>query len=278
MSSTNVWAPVLGMVTDDVVFKALADPSRRRLLDALFEDDGRPLSQLQTELPGMTRFGVMKHLKVLEAAGLVVTRRAGREKFHYLNQVPVQQIYDRWVSKYAAARAAALSNLKQALEGGNSVATPAKQVYQVFIRATPEQVWDAITKPEFTSLYFYGSRVATTGEAGGALRHFAPDATTLWADDRIVESDPPRRLVHTFRLLYDPELAAEPRSRVTWEIEARPDGTTKLTVIHDELGDSPNTAERVSGGWMFIISGLKTVLETGRPMTGSSAGIRENEA
>jgi uncharacterized protein YndB with AHSA1/START domain/DNA-binding transcriptional ArsR family regulator len=277
MSSSSVWAPILRTVTDDVVFKALADPSRRRLLDALFERDGRALSQLQIELPGMTRFGVMKHLKVLEAAGLVVTRRAGREKFHYLNQVPVQQIYDRWVSKYAAARAAALSNLKHALEGGNDMATPAKQVYQVFIRATPEQVWDAITKPEFTAQYFYGSRVETTGKAGSAFRHFAPDDTTLWADDSIEESDPPRRLVHTFRLLYNPELAAEPRSRVTWEIEARPDGVTKLTVVHDELDDSPNTAESVAGGWMFILSGLKTVLETGGPMASRSAGIREED-
>ena len=275
MSSINIWAPILGTVTDDAVFKALADPSRRRLLDALFDRDGRSLSQLQTELPGMTRFGVMKHLKVLEAAGLVVTRRAGREKFHYLNQVPVHQIYDRWVSKYAAAQAAALSNLKQALEGGNNMAAPAKQVYQVYIRATPEQVWDAITKPEFTAQYFYGSRVQTSGVAGSAFRHFAPDAMTLWADDRVVESEPPRRLVHTFRLLYDTEMAAEPRSRVTWEIEARPDGVTKLTVVHDELEESPKTAGSVAGGWMFIISGLKTVLETGKPMAARSAGAGE---
>ena len=274
MSSVNVWAPILSGMSDDAVFKALADPSRRLLLDRLFERDGRTLGQLESELPAMTRFGVMKHLRVLEAAGLVVTRRSGREKFHYLNQVPVQQIYDRWVSKYTAARVAALANLKQALEGGDAMIAPARQVYQVFIRATPEQVWDAITKPEFSAQYFFGSRVETSGEAGAALRHFAPDGATLWGDNTIVVSDPPRRLVHTWRSLYDSEMAAEPPSRVTWEIETQPTGVTKLTVIHDQLEESPKTAESVSGGWMFIISGLKTLLETGKPMADSQVRPR----
>ena len=147
-----------------------------------------------------------------------------------------------------------------------------RQVYQVFIRATPEQVWDAITRPEFTAQYFFGSRVDTTGEPGASIRHYAPNGTTLWGDDSILESVPPRRLVHTWRALYDAELAAEPSSRVTWEIEPQPGGVTKLTVIHDELQGSPKTAQSVAGGWMFVISGLKTLLETGKPLAKRSTG------
>ena len=258
-------------VADDLVFRALADPTRRLLLDRLFEREGCPLSALQSEVKGMTRFGVMKHLRVLEAAGLVVTRREGREKLHYLNPVPVQLIHNRWVSKYTERGAAALASLKEALEMSDTPA-PTKQVYQVFIRATPERVWDAITKPEFTAQYFHGSRVDTTGERGTGIRHYAPDGTTLWGDDTILESDPPRRLVHSWRSLYDPAFAAEPPSRVTWEIEPQPGGITKLTVVHDQLEGSPKTAANVAGGWMFIISGLKTFLETGQPLTPRSAG------
>ncbi len=147
-----------------------------------------------------------------------------------------------------------------------------RQVYQVFIKATPEQIWDAITKPEFTAKYFYGSRVDTTAVAGAPLRHYAPDGMEMWGDDKILESEPPRRLIHTWRSLYDSELAAEPPSRVTWEIEPQGGGVTRLTVIHDQLEGSPKTAASVSGGWMFIISGLKTLLETGQPLAPRSSG------
>jgi uncharacterized protein YndB with AHSA1/START domain/DNA-binding transcriptional ArsR family regulator len=259
-------------LTDDLVFRALADPTRRFLLDLLFDMGGQSLGELHAEVTNMTRFGVMKHLRLLEAAGLVVTRKVGREKLHYLNAVPVQLIHDRWVSKYTRPSAAALAGLKAALERTGSMPPAPKQVYQIFIRATPEQVWDAITLPEFTAQYFYGSRVETTGQSGTPIRHHSSDGTSLWGDDMIIESDPPRRLVHTWRPLYDPELGAEPPSRVTWEIEPRPDGVTKLTVIHDELEQSPKTAAHVAGGWMFVLSGLKTVLETGAALAKPSTG------
>ena len=270
MPTTRRGSP--GQVTDDLVFRALADPTRRLLLDRLFDLGGQTLGDLGSQVEGMTRFGVMKHLRILEAAGLVVTVRVGRERLHYLNAVPVQMIHDRWVSKYTRPSAAALTSLKTVLERTGSMAAAPKQVYQIFIRATPEQIWDAITRPEFTALYFYGSRVETTGESGTPIRHTAPDGTTIWGDDNIIESDPPRRLVHTWRSLYDPQLAAEPASRVTWEIESQPGGVTKLTVIHDELENAPKTAEHVAGGWMFILSGLKTVVETGSPLAPSSTG------
>jgi uncharacterized protein YndB with AHSA1/START domain/DNA-binding transcriptional ArsR family regulator len=259
-------------VTDDLVFRALADPTRRLLLDRLYDMGGQSLGELQSEVVGMTRFGVMKHLRTLEAAGLVVTRKVGRERFHYLNAVPVQLIHDRWVSKYTRPSVAALAGLKAALERTGSVQAPSKQVYQIFIRATPEQVWDAITTPEFSAQYFYGSRVQTTAKSGSPITHYSSDGKSLWGDDVIVESDPPRRLVHTWRSLYDPELAAEAASRVTWELDAQPGGVTKLTVVHDELEESPKTAAHVAGGWMYILSGLKTVLETGTALSQRSLG------
>src|SRR5262245_31253436 len=260
-------------VADDLVFRALADPTRRLLLDHLFEREGRTLGALHAAVPGMTRFGVMKHLRTLGAAGLVVARKVGREKLHYLNPVPVQLIHDRWVSKYTEPRVAVLAALKEALDGSEAMAAPTEQVYQVWIRATPQQIWDAITKPEFTSQYFHGARVDTTGERGAPMRSYGPDGKTLWTDNTIVESDPPRRLVHSWRALYDPALAAEPPSRVTWEIEEQPGGVTKLTVTHDQLTGSPKTAANVAGGWMFVISGLKTLLETGEPLAPRTAGI-----
>jgi uncharacterized protein YndB with AHSA1/START domain len=138
------------------------------------------------------------------------------------------------------------------------------QVYQVFIRATPEQIWEAITNPEFTARYFYGARITATAER---LRSIGTD-DSLWADETVFEYDPPRRLVHSWRSLYDPELAAEPASRVTWEIEPGDGGVCSLTVVHDQLGQSPKTAASVSGsGWMFVLSGLKTLLETGESLS-----------
>jgi uncharacterized protein YndB with AHSA1/START domain len=137
------------------------------------------------------------------------------------------------------------------------------QVYQVFIKATPEQIWDAITNPEFTAKYFFGARIETTPE-----RRFstAPDGST-WGDSAVAEYDPPRRLVHGWQSLYDPELAAEEESRVTWEMEPQDGGFSKLTVVHDRLEGAPKTAASVSGpGWMMVLSGLKTVLETGEPL------------
>jgi uncharacterized protein YndB with AHSA1/START domain len=136
------------------------------------------------------------------------------------------------------------------------------QVYQVFILATPEQIWDAITKPEFTERYFHGVRIELRdGRRVSAL------GDQEW-DEEILETDPPRRLVHRWISGYDPDLAAEEPSRVTWEIEPQDSGTTLLTVVHDQLEGAPKTAEGVSGtGWMFVLSNLKTLLETGEPLS-----------
>jgi uncharacterized protein YndB with AHSA1/START domain len=138
------------------------------------------------------------------------------------------------------------------------------QIYQVFIKATPEAIWDAITKPEFTEKYFHGARISIDS------RHYdsrGPDGA-VWGDTDVAEFDPPRRLVHGWRSLYDPETTDESESRVTWEIEPQDGGYALLTVTHDQLEGAPKTAASVSGaGWMMVLSGLKTLLETGEPLT-----------
>lgn len=143
-------------------------------------------------------------------------------------------------------------------------ATPT-QIYSVFIRATPEKIWEAITTPEFTAKYFYGARITNTATQHHSL---GPDGST-WDQGPVLEFDPPRRLVHEWQSLYDPDLAAETPSRVTWEIEPQDGGVARLTVTHDRLEGAPRTAESVSGnGWMYVLSGLKTLLETGQPLAG----------
>jgi len=140
------------------------------------------------------------------------------------------------------------------------------QVYTVFIRATPDQVWDAITKPEFTTRYFYGSRIESSFAPGSPYLGWSTDRSQQFVDGEVLEADRPRKLVHTWRALYDEETAREPHSRVTWEIEPQEGAVTKLTVVHDELDAAPKTALSVAGGWSYVLSGLKTLLETGEPL------------
>jgi len=145
--------------------------------------------------------------------------------------------------------------------------TATTQVYQVYIKSSPEAIWEAITKPEFTMKYFHASRVELTLVPGSAYEGWSTDRSMLWVDGTVVEADPPRRLQHTWRALYSEETAEEPHSRVTWEIEPAGEGVCLLRVVHDQLENSPKTAESVSGtGWMHVLSGLKTLLETGEPL------------
>src|ERR1051325_4907977 len=131
----------------DAVFKALADPTRRSLLDALYEEDGQSLSALERRLP-MTRIGVMKHLRVLEEAGLLTTKRRGREKLHFLNPVPIRLVHDRGVSKYAEPWAARLTGLKRQLEEELM-----EKVFEIYIKTTPERLWAAITDADMQAQY-----------------------------------------------------------------------------------------------------------------------------
>jgi uncharacterized protein YndB with AHSA1/START domain len=242
----------------DEVFKALADPNRRLLLDELFRADGRTLTDLAARLPEMTRFGVMKHLRVLEGAGLVVTEKRGREKLHFLNPVPIRSVHDRWVSKYAEPWVAGLSEIKQRLE------RPVEKVFEIYIRTTPERLWEAITDPEIRAKYNFGAAVQTDWKVGSLMVMQADKAPGPLGDGEILEVDPPRRLVHTLRALWSDEVKDEGFSRVAWQIEPIGD-SCRLVVTHDQLREGAN--DQLYGGWPMILSGLKTWLETGELLT-----------
>ena len=248
----------------DDVFRALSDSTRRSLLDELFKQDGQTLSALEARLP-MTRFGVMKHLKVLEEAGLVVSRKKGREKLHFLNAVPIRLIHDRWVSKYAQPWVTALSELKNELE------KTMEKVYEIYIKTTPERLWEAITRTDLRAKYTFGLQVVSDYTPGsrhegrppapaGASRSDMPIIT----EGENVEIDPPRRLVQSFRALWGDAAKAEGTSRVTWQIEPVGD-SCRLTVTHDQMREG--ACEELYGGWPMVLSGLKTLLETGQFLT-----------
>jgi uncharacterized protein YndB with AHSA1/START domain len=240
----------------DAVFRALADPTRRSLLDELFREDGQTLSALEGRF-AMTRFGVMKHLKQLEQAGLVVTKRRGREKLHFLNPVPIRLVHDRWVSKYAEPWAAALSGLKQRLEN------PMEKVFEIYIRTTPERLWEAITDGEIRSKYTFGARYDSEWTNGSPYEMSHPGG--LLAQGENLEVDPPRRLVQSMLALWDDDVKSEGTSRITWEIEPIGADSCRLTVTHDQLREGANA--QLYGGWPMILSGLKTWLETGEVLT-----------
>jgi uncharacterized protein YndB with AHSA1/START domain/DNA-binding transcriptional ArsR family regulator len=252
----------------DDVFRALADPTRRLLLDRLRERDGQSLSELEGHLAGqMTRFGVMKHVRVLEETGLVTSRKVGREKFHYLNPVPIQLLVDRWVSRFAAPTVLAMSDLKHTLEEPMGAAvTDARptHVFEIYIRSTPEQIWEALTDPAFTSQYYFGTAVSSTWEAGAPHAYTYPDGTVA-AQGEVLEADAPRRLVMTFDATWDDEVRPDRPHRMTWEIQPMGD-VCRLAVTHDEFDGDTATYRSVAGGMNLILSGLKTLLETGNPL------------
>jgi uncharacterized protein YndB with AHSA1/START domain/DNA-binding transcriptional ArsR family regulator len=241
----------------DAVFKALADPTRRSLLDELFRADGQTLSALEARV-AMTRFGVMKHLRVLEDAGLVVTKRRGREKLHFLNPVPIRLVHDRWVSKYAEPWASGLSELKQRME-----ASTMEKVFEIYIKTTPERLWEAITDPDLRRRYTFGAVVESDWTPGSTYRATGEPLGLIFAGENL-EVEPPRRLVQSFEALWSDEVKGEGTSRVTWEIEPVED-SCRLTVTHDQLREGANP--ELYGGWMMVLSGLKTLLETGEQLT-----------
>jgi uncharacterized protein YndB with AHSA1/START domain len=146
-----------------------------------------------------------------------------------------------------------------------TAAVTGTQVYQMYINAPQQKVWEAITTPEIVATYFHGAQVEGSYQPGTRIRTVSADGSQEWGDNTVLEADPPRRLVHTWRSLYDADLAAEPESRVTWEIEPLPGGYSRLTLIHDKLDASPKTAASVTG-WSYYLSSLKSVVETGSPL------------
>ena len=252
----TVWSLIVSDV--DTVFRALADPTRRALLDELFRDDGQTLSALEARFD-ITRFGVMKHLRLLEEAGLVVTRRRGREKLHFLNPVPIREVHDRWVSKYSEPWVAALSDLKTELE------KTMEKVYEIYIRTTPERLWAAITDPEQQAKWQFGNRATSQWLPGSPLEYRNPGAPgVVLGDGEILEADPPRRLVQSTRFLWNDEVEAEGVARITWEINQIGDSCC-LLVTHDQMRDGANSM--LYGGWPMMLSGLKTWIELGEVLT-----------
>jgi uncharacterized protein YndB with AHSA1/START domain/DNA-binding transcriptional ArsR family regulator len=239
------------------VFKALADPTRRELLDELFRRDGQTLGALAGRF-AMTRPAVAKHLRQLEDAGLIATRRRGREKLHYLNPVPIRLIHDRWVNKYTEAWAADLVDLKHDLEA------TVEKVFEIYIRTTPERLWHAITDSEIRARYQFGARIESDWAAGSSYHVSHAGAPSPVIEGKNLEIDPPRRLVQSYHAVWNDDIAAEATSRVTWEIEPVGD-SCRLTVTHDRLREGAD--EHLYGGWPMILSGLKTWLETGQELT-----------
>ena len=254
-------------LVDDEVFRALADSSRRTLLDRLFERDGQTLGELEAALPGMTRFGVMKHLRVLEAAGLVTSRKVGRERHHYLNPIPIRRIHDRWLDRFRIRAADLLDDLKSALEAPMTtesapVSAPPRFVHATYIKASPERIWQALTDSSFTLRYYYNSTVESDWAVGS--RYLFRTEGNPAIEGEILEADRPHRLAMTFHALWSDAVRADAPSRMAFEIEDAGNGVSKLTVIHEDMG--PATASEVVGGWPLIAAGLKTLLETGEPL------------
>ena len=252
----------------ETVFRALADESRREVLDLLYEREGRSLGELAEHFE-MTRFGVMKHLRVLEAAGLVSTTRVGREKLHYLNPVPIRLIHDRWIGKFSARVTATLIDLKRTLEEeAMDLVDKPTHVFEIYIHTTPENLWEALTESDFTTQYYYASTIESDFKPGSDFRMTLPDGTEAIRGE-VVEAEPGKRLVTTFDARWDDGVAADEPSRISWDIEPQGE-SVKLKVTHDGFAGETETYRQVAGGMPYILSGLKTLLETGKPLAVSA--------
>jgi len=244
----------------DDVFKAINDPSRRLLLDALFEHDGQTLGELCSHLPDMTRYGVMNHLRVLEEAGVVTTLKEGRSKYHYLNPVPIRLIHDRWISKYAEPRVGAIAGLKAHLERGAVMEKPV-HIYKAYIRAAVTEVWEAIVDGDKTVQYFYGTRVESDWQVGSSMNYYDANGKMV-SEGEIIAIDPPKRIEFTFQALWDAELVAEGPAREVWSI-ADVNGMAELTIELFDVAVDGKTYDDFINGFPYIVSGLKSLLETG---------------
>jgi uncharacterized protein YndB with AHSA1/START domain len=257
----------------DGVFRALADPGRRRLLDSLNAKGGQTLNELCAVLD-MARQSVSKHLAVLEDANLITTMWRGREKLHYLNAAPISDISNRWINRYHRRRVSALAGLKKALEDP-AMGRP-EFVYVTYIRATPERLWQALTDPAFTAAY-WGRTYDTDWQKGSDYALTQAGVHVVDPEQVVLEADPPHRLSYTWHAVnaelalalgwsneFLARMAAEPRSKVTFVIEPEEGDTVRLTVIHDGFDDEGSAVlESISGGWPRVLANLKSLLETG---------------
>ena len=239
----------------DDVFKALADPTRRAILDCLNESNGQTLGELCGHF-AMTRQAVMKHLAVLESVNLVVAVKQGREKIHYLNPVPINEIHERWIGKYERHRIEALGALKRSLEDGLNMDKPSF-VYVTYINTTPEKLWDALTNSEFTKQYWGGRSIESDWKIGSPVC-MVNSRGEPGCPGEVLVCEPPKLLSYTWN--------SHPPSRVTFKLE--PYGNVmRLTVVHEGLESGSMETEMTKQGWMAIMSSLKSLLETGKALT-----------
>ncbi len=252
-------------VEDDKVFKALGDPSRRRLLDRLYGKNGQSLGEL-CEALDMARQSVTQHLGLLEDANLISTVRRGREKLHFINPVPLHDVYERWVRKFEQGRLTLLYDLKQELEnpkGTEMTDKSASFVYVTYIRTTPDKIYEAITTPEVARRY-WGHENVSEWTPGARWEHIrANEDRAVEIVGKVVETAPPHRLVMTWSAASkdgDPD----EESRVTFEIEEAGGGMVKLIVTHDQLQPGSGMEKGIGKGWPLVLSSMKSFLETGQ--------------
>jgi uncharacterized protein YndB with AHSA1/START domain/DNA-binding transcriptional ArsR family regulator len=264
---------------DDEVFRALADPSRRQLLDALNARNGQTLRELCAGLD-MARQSVSKHLAVLETANLVTTAWRGREKLHYLNAEPINAIADRWIHQYDRRRVQLFADLKTVLEAEAMNDNTSDFVYTTYIKTTPERLWQALTDPKFTQQY-WGVQMDTDWKVGSDIVWHHDDVTMAGPGQVVLEHDPYRRLAYTWHHI-TPEFAQavgltdeqfektsrEPLSRVSFDLEPT-DDQVKLTVIHSGFEPGSEVRAMISEGWVQLISDLKSFIESTPELAGT---------
>lgn len=247
----------------DDVFKALADATRRDMLDRLRGSDGQTLGQLCAGL-SMSRQAASRHLSVLEAANLVMATWQGREKLHHLNRVPLQQVYDRWIGHYDQPRLAALTGLKQALESNMS---DSDFVYSIYIDAPAEKIWQALTDGAFTRQYWSGRALQSSWDVGAPVAIVTEDGTTE-VTGKVLEASPPKRLSYSWS-----SAGTSGESVVVFDLKPFA-GSVQLTITHGPLP----AESRARDGWVAILSSLKSLLETGKPLEATKAWSRQSRS
>lgn len=261
----------------DAIFKALADPTRRLLLDRLREHNGQTLGELCERL-GMARQSATQHLDILERANLVIVVRRGRERLHYLNPTPIHEIAERWISRFEQPRLRAISAIKSQAEEyamtNQMLSVPTEEyavtnqmptyIYATYIRAGAEQVWQALTDADLTARY-WGHANVSDWQPGSTWEHRRVDGSgPVDIVGRVIEAEPPTRLVITFA-----EPGDEPPggpSIVTFLVEPHHD-IVRLTVTHENLADQAMLSG-ISYGWPAVLANLKSLLETGEILPG----------
>ncbi|MCB9994553.1 MAG: SRPBCC domain-containing protein [Hyphomicrobiaceae bacterium] len=247
------------------IFAALADPTRLAAVEALRDRDGQTLGELQALFPHLSRFGVMKHLKVLEDAEVISTRKSGRFRYHYLNPVAFQSVADHFVSRLAAPYARGLVALKSQLETKDTTMPAPRHQMVTIIKTSPERLWTALTSPNETVHYFFGLKISDKLDVGSHIALSTKDGEAK-VSGRVTAFDPPRKFAYTFTGDRNDDGSRDPESLVTFEIEPMGDAC-RVTMIHDGFGAENLTFRNTGMGWPIVLSGLKTYLETGQELS-----------